>query len=386
MARILQVCNVDFTLRIFIAPLVRALVQRGHEVECVCQGTQIPRDVLGPGVHVHQFAFPRASSPVQFARAVWRLRRLIRAGRYACVNSHNRNASIVGRIAAWMERVPINLYSAHGCYFHDDQSRLAFEATVCLEALLARLTDYTLSQSQQDTEFLIRRRIVSPARIATIGNGIDTERFSPMADSERRIAERELGLPPAQFRIGAIGRLVKGKGFMDLLEAFGRIADGRAADQLLIVGGNIDHDIEPYHDRFRQRARELGLDGRVFVTGITSQVERHLGTCDVFVLPSYREGMPRVLLEAMAMGLPTVATDIRGCREITVDGQTGLIYPPHDIQRLAELLDRLRGSAATRGEMGRLGRQRVRERFTESQYVSRQVDRIECLLDGTRAR
>src|SRR5262249_54924261 len=151
-ARILQVCNSDFYLAKFLAPLVRGLVAAGHEVECVCDGDQIAPELLGPGVRLHQLTFPRENSPLEFLFSIQGLRKILRRGHYECINSHNRAASIVGRIAAWLERAPINLYTAHGYYFHDDQRWHAREATILLEALLARITDHTLSQSSEDSE------------------------------------------------------------------------------------------------------------------------------------------------------------------------------------------------------------------------------------------
>jgi len=129
-ARILQVCNTDFYLTKFLAPLVRSLVAQGHTVECVCEGgDRIDPTVLGPDVRVHPFAFPRTNSPWRFMQAIAQMRRLVRAGHFDCVNGHNRNASIVARIATRLEGVPVNLYTAHGFYFHADHKPSARAAT-----------------------------------------------------------------------------------------------------------------------------------------------------------------------------------------------------------------------------------------------------------------
>src|ERR1700722_9620254 len=116
MSRILQVCNSTFFLSHFLAPLVRGLVAAGYEVDCVCGGAANDADSLEGNVRVQSFRFPRKASPAAFMLAVQRMRAILRAGRYDCVDSHNRNASIVGRAASWLERVPINLYTAHRFY------------------------------------------------------------------------------------------------------------------------------------------------------------------------------------------------------------------------------------------------------------------------------
>ncbi len=377
MARILQVCNTDFYLSKFLAPLVDALVARGHEVECVCEGTAIDKGLIERGVAVHPFAFPRGGSPIQFARAIGRMRKLIRAGPYDCVNGHNRNASIVARVAAWLENTPVNLYTAHGFYFHDDQGRLGHSATVVLEAALTRITDFTLSQSGEDAAFMIRHGHIRAEFLEVIGNGIDTRRFRPRPQ-DREALERDLGLRPGKFRIASTGRLVSGKGFGDLLAAFAnlRIPDS----ELIIVGGNIAQDISPYQAEFLAQAKNSGVADDVLVTGITDRVADYLNTCDVFVLPSYREGLPRSLLEAMATELAVVATDIRGCREVIAHGKSGFLFPPHDIAGLGKIIRDLSSSKELRKSLGENARERIVTDFDERDYVAKQVNTIERLL------
>ncbi|MGO9062630.1 MAG: glycosyltransferase family 4 protein [Candidatus Binataceae bacterium] len=326
MARILQVCNTDFYLAGFLEPLVRELTAQGHAVECVCEGRNIPQIEQRLGVTVHPLVFPRNASPARFARAIGRLRKLIRDGAYDCVNGHNRNASIVARIAAWMERVPLNIYTAHGFYFHDAQPYYRREATILLEGAMARITSYTLSQSEEDARLMVERGFIPADRIAVIGNGIDTMRFR--RDPDRAGWEHRLGLRSDRFRVATVGRLVQGKGFLDLLDAFTRMRGSASEAELLLIGGNIDQDISPVHNEFLRHARTLGVADDVTVTGMVHEVEKYLSTCDVFVLPSHREGMPRALLEAMSSELPVIATAIRGCREIIDDGRNGLLYPP----------------------------------------------------------
>jgi glycosyltransferase involved in cell wall biosynthesis len=376
-ARILQVCNTDFYLAKFLTPLVRGLVDAGYDVECVCEGDRVPL-ALGPRVVVHRVEFPRRGSVVGFARSIAALRRIIRAGKFDCVNSHNRNASIAGRVAAWVERVPVNLYTAHGFYFHDDQPRVTREVTIALEAALARLTDFTLSQSHEDLELMVGRHWIRADRSETIGNGIDTARFRPGRD--RASTERELGLAGGKFRVAAVGRIVKGKGFSDLLRAFAKLRASHAEAELLMIGGNIDQDISPYQREFMAEVRELGVADSVVVTGMTDHVEKYLATANAFVLPSYREGMPRALLEAMAMELVVIATSIRGCKEIVTPGENGFLYPPHDVTTLARLLLDVRARQAELADVGRRARALVVARYDEKDYVARQVEAIERLL------
>jgi glycosyltransferase involved in cell wall biosynthesis len=375
MARILQICNSAFYLSHFLVPLVRGLVSEGHEVECACEGSDFDTGLFEGNVRVHPFPFQRSASPAHFLMAIQRMRWLLREGRYDCVDSHNRSASIVGRVAAWLEHVPLNLYTAHGFYFHDGQSKAAYEVTVGLEALLARITDYTLSQSAADVALMTRRGWIDPTKIECIGNGIDTRRFAPRR-GERQAIERSLGLRPDRFRITATGRLVRGKGFTDLLEAFTTFYADHPEAELIIIGGVAHYDVEPYQAEFLAQARAAGVEDVVKVTGMVQRVEDYLATSDAFVLPSYREGMPRALLEAMSMELPVLATDIRGCREIVRPGNDGWLFAPHDIARLTALLREAHADAELRTAVGRRARARVCESYDERDYVGRQIAAI----------
>ena len=369
--RILQVCNTDFYLRKFLTPLVLALQSRGYSVECLTEGTSSVQHLVSQGIRVHDFQFPRRPSPVAFAGAVLRMSELLRQGGYHVVNSHNRNSSIVARIAAAHARVPINLYTAHGFYFQDHQSRPVHKMVEIFEGLLARLTTYTLSQSAEDVELMTARHWISPERIRYIGNGIDAARFAPAPRG---------GRPPSGIlKISAMGRLVAGKGFEDILWAMAK-SQHRSELRLTFIGGNIDQDISPSAAHFSQLMTDLGLESQVTVTGMIDHVEDHLNQADVFIHPSYAEGMPRSLLEAMSVGLPCIATRIRGAREIIEPGENGLLYTPHDSDELATRIDHLFANPPLREALGQGARATVLARYQEHDYIGRQVDAIEDLL------
>jgi glycosyltransferase involved in cell wall biosynthesis len=326
-------------------------------------------------------AFPRGPSPRAFAACIRDLTLLMHGARFDAVVSHNRNASIAARVAARIARVPNNIYVAHGFYFHDDQSKVAREATLWLELAMARLTDYTMSQSAEDIDEMTRRPLfrLRPETLAYIGNGIDAKRFLPGKDRAR--LERQLGLGRGRYRIGTVGRIVRGKGHLDLLHAFARFRASHANDaELLLIGGNIAQDIEPFQEEFLRDARALGVENALRITGMVPNVEDFLATLDVFVLPSYREGVPRSLLEAMASGLPVVATDIRGCREAVKRDVSGLLYPAHDVDALARALRELHENPKLGARLGREARARVVAHYDEPMYVARQVDALERWL------
>jgi glycosyltransferase involved in cell wall biosynthesis len=369
MKRILQVCNTDFYLSKFLLPLVRKLVEEGYDVECVCTGKSYHHEFKELGVKIHYFEFPQKASPLKFLHAIYKFRNFLRENKFDCVNSHNRNASIVARVAAWIAQVPINLYTAHGFYFHDAQSKWAFKLTEWLEALLSYTSTYILSQSRKDVDYVIQQGWYHPNKIQVIDNGIDTNRFSPKKTKED--ACKNLGLSNV-FRVAATGRMVRGKGFKDLIRAFARFQKNKNVE-LLFVGGNISQDIDPALSEFRQLIYDLSIEDKVIITGLVDNVEDYLSASDMFVLPSYREGVPRALIEAMSMQLISVATNIRGCNEIIEHNTTGFLYEPHDVDQLTEHLENIYQMREERLLFGRRARQRVIQVYDEKKYIQTQL-------------
>ena len=180
---------------------------------------------------------------------------------------------------------------------------------------------------------MVSKGWISPDKIKTIGNGIDTERFA-------RISNNDVLKRTRSVRICAMGRLVVGKGFEDILNAMA-ICQYRNQIELLFIGGNISQDISPAAQNFKHLTTDLGLSHQVQITGMIDNVEDYLNASDIFIHPSYAEGMPRSLLEAMSVGLPCIATRIRGAREILNSDINGIIYEPHDCKGLANAIDRL---------------------------------------------
>lgn len=296
------------------------------------------------------------------------------------VNSHNRNASIVARLAAAKTETQ-SVYTANGYYFNDAQGRGAFAASMALEAALARVTALTLSQTQEDAEVMGRLRLVSKDEVRVIGNGVDLSRFQPIRRDSREDRERRLGLATGRFRFIAVGRIVVGKGFQDLLEAFSSIAAQYDQAELVQLGGNIAQDISPFEADYARRVEELGLQRRVLMTGMTDDVPGFLSVADVYVTPSYWEGLSRSLLEAMAVGLPVLATRIRGAREVIREGETGYMFPPGDVDSLTALMSHvLEVPAEHRFRMGSAARSHIERDFELGAYTQRQADAIESVL------
>jgi lipopolysaccharide/colanic/teichoic acid biosynthesis glycosyltransferase len=183
--------------------------------------------------------------------------------------------------------------------------------------------------------------------------------------------------------VGIVGRVVREKGYFEFAEMAKLVSRGCGEVYFLVVGDALPSDRDGVAAELRKRVNAAGLRDRFRFTGFTDRVADFLQAMDIFVLPSYREGFPRSVLEAMSTGLPVVATNIRGCREAVVHGETGLLVPPRDGRALAEAVSRLLGNPNLARRMGSAGRQRAVRLYGQQLVQSRFV---EVVKDALRAK
>jgi glycosyltransferase involved in cell wall biosynthesis len=381
---VLHLATVDVSVRYLLLPQLLALKAAGYNVAAACNPG--PGTVAAEEADLPFFPVPmeRRLLALGHLRTVWRLVRLLRAQDVRLLHVHTPVAAALGRVAAWLARTPVVFYTAHGFYFHERMAARYRKPLVAVEWLLGRITDHLFTQSAEDLETARRHGVATAERSSYLGNGVDVEEFA-RATAQREAVRRELGLgagpgaagpgaaDPGAADPGAAdpavvaftGRFVREKGIAELLEAVARVRGRRPDVRLLIIGGSLPSDRDPAEADLAALVSRLGISEAIITTGFTDRVAGYLSAADIFVLPSYREGMPRSILEAMAAGLPVVATDIRGCREEVVDGTTGYLIPVKDAGALADAIGRLVDEPELRARMGAAGQARARELFDE---------------------
>jgi len=380
--RVLQLCAVDFTVKNFLADLIESLEAKGLEVHVGCRRGDFWDDLLRRGFRMVDLPFTRGANPIANARALLVLWRYLARHRFDIVHVHTPIVGVLGRLAARWTHVPIRLYTAHGFYFHDDMRPSARRFCVAVERLAARWGDFIFTQSEEDRQTAIREGICPPDKIATIGNGIDTDRFDParITTEQQAALRRELALPESAPAIAIVARLLREKGVFELAEAIAEIRRDLPEVRVVLIGGALPSDRDDATNLYRERLASLGIAAQFHFTGFRDDVAALMSLCRVYTLPSYREGMPRSILEAMAMGLPVVATAIRGCREEMVEGETGFLVPPRDADALADRLRWVLTHPAEARRMGQAGRRRAVTNFDYRLVLDRQWKVYERLM------
>ncbi len=381
--RILAVCTLDLMAWKLLLPWLRGLREAGFEVHIACARTSYFDRLAADGFHMHAVPLRRQMNPLVHIAPLWELYRLIRRGRFVLVNTHSPVAAAVGRLAAWLARTPVVIYTVHGFYFHDNMPRWKRRGFITLEWLLGRMTDSFMFVSDEDRQAALREGIAKdPTKVTTIYNGVDLAAYPPKGSASLSSGElrSKLNIPQGAAVVGIVGRVVREKGYIEFAEMAKLVSASRSDVYFLVVGDALPSDRDGIVAELRSRVDAAGVHDRSRFTGFTDRVADYLQAMDIFVLPSYREGFPRSVLEAMSSALPVVATNIRGCREAVVNGETGLIVPPRSGTALAEAVSLLLGNPDLASRMGAAGRERA-VRFYGHQIVQRRfVSVIESAL------
>ncbi len=300
----------------------------------------------------------REINPRRDALVLVQLVRLLRRGRFDIVHTHSSKAGILGRIAAKIAGVPHIVHTVHGWGFHDRMSPLTKNTYATLEKLLQPWTRPLISVSSKTTRVGLDEGIGRPDAYRLIRSGIPLTRFFPDPECGSEVRER-LGLRADDIVIGSVGRLSPQKNPRD----FVRVAELllRAHENLMVVyvgDGPMRAEIERTLD-------SIGLSDRVLLLGIRDDVPDLLRAMDVFILTSLWEGLPRVVLQALATGLPVVAYDTAGIGEVVKRGKNGHLVEPGAVGEMVELLDRLVADASLRSAMGKAAVEEFGTAFTE---------------------
>lgn len=376
--RIAHVATVDLTVRALLLPQLLGLREAGYDVSAISSPGPFVAEVEAAGIrHIAWRNATRAWNPRADARAFAELMGILRAERFDLVHTHNAKPGVMGRIGARLARVPYVVNTVHGfdATREDSVARRAF--FMGAEWLAARFSHVELYQGREDLLRARRDGIVGAGKGVFLGNGIDLSRFDPCAVSpERRAAVRlELGVGAEELVVGTVGRLVGEKGYRELFRAARVVRSRYPHVRFLAVGDGDPAKADAITDRELEEAAD-----DVVVTGWREDVPELLATMDVFVLPTWREGVPRSAIEAAAMGKPLILTDIPGCRQVARDGIEARHVPVRDPDRLADAISLLVEDAPLRGRMGAAARERALREFDERSVVATIVREYARLL------
>jgi len=294
---------------------------------------------------------------------------LVNKNRYDIVHTHNSKAGFIGRLAARLSRIPVIVHTVHGFAFHDQEPPWRQFLFRNLERLASHWCDRIIFISQPLMDWAFRENIVDARKTAKIYSGIELDHFQPVTASEKNRIRKKWHLNQKDAVIGIVSKLWEGKGHAILIHAFAQIKKQIPQARLVIVG-------EGYlYPELARLVERLGLSDSVVFTGFLMDVAEIIATFDVAVLPSFFEGMGRVLLEAMAMERPVVASAVGGIPDLVADGVNGFLVPPGEVKKLKEAIVKLLEDKKLARRFGKQGRKRITEQFSAKRMVQ-SIDRV----------
>lgn len=361
--KIVRTSTVPGSLNNFCRNLLHELQEsEGYSVVAVSSpGDALSEIASREGVKVYPVPMERHIAPVKDLISLWKLIKVFRKERPDMVHSITPKAGLLSMMAAWVCRVPVRLHTFTGLVF-PTSTGFKQKLLIFTDRLTCSCATHIMPEGEGVKNDLINYQITSkPLKVLGYGNirGIDLKYFDRTAEVEKETEKiRKTDITTFIF----IGRLVRDKGINELVGAFAKLNKEYTKTRLLLVGRREDK-----LDQLEgQTLQEIENNPAIITTGEQKDVRPWLAASDIFVFPSYREGFPNVVIEAGAMGLPAIVTDINGSREIIIEGENGIIIPARDSEHLYTAMKQLMASPKQTRQMANNARTMIESRFEQT--------------------
>ncbi len=363
--KLIRITTVPSTLTAFCKGLLKELKLEGYEVVAVSSpGKELDELANSEGIRTIAVPMERRISPFKDLKSLFQMCRVLRREKPDMVHSMTPKAGMVTMVAAWLARVPVRIHTFTGLVF-PTSTGLKRRILMFTDWLTCACATHIIPEGEGVKADLLNNKITKKdIRVLGHGNirGIDLEHFKP---EPHKTSPKESG-----FSFVFVGRLVGDKGINELVEAFSRLNKAHPETRLVLVGPE-EKKIDPIHP---EAAAEIDRNPAIDAVGQQKDVRPFFASADALVFPSYREGFPNVVIEAGAMGLPSIVTDINGSREIIIDGENGMIIPSKNAEALYQAMKHFVENPEDVKRMAENARPLIASRYEQS-YVR------QCLKD-----
>ena len=306
----------------------------------------------------------RTISPLADFKAFKEISTIIKDGNFDIVQYVTPKAALLGSLASWRAKVPVRLYLMWGLYYVTQTGFKKFMFKT-IEKIVCKCSTAIAPDSKGNVKLAVEEGLCKADKIGIVGhgsaNGVDTEKFNPdkLSDDGKRI-RKELNIPDQAKVFGCVAAIVGDKGVNELIEAFDIVSKSNPEAYLLYIGQTTEKD--PVKDSTLETMKN---NTKIIHLGWQTEPEKYLAAMDIFVLPTYREGFGVVNIEASAMALPVISTDVPGPQESIINGETGILVPAKKVEPLAEAMKDLIGRPLYAKKLGVAGRKRVQEFYEQ---------------------
>lgn len=349
---LVRISTVPHSLDLLLKGQMAFMSEHGYEVIMMSSGgPEIPALVKREGCEWIEVPLTREFSVLKDLKAFFYLVRLFRKVKPDIVHSHSPKAGTVGQLAAWFCRVPLRMHTVAGLPLveYSGMKRRILDA---VEKLTYRCAHWVLPNSKVQAQYLLDNKYLNRKKVRIIArgssNGIDLDYYKTTPELRELAAQksREFGIPENSPVLSFVGRLTNYKGVSELVQAYEKLKVEFPELHLALVGPY--EELNPLEDKIMDLIRS---DASIHTTGHVDDVRPYLIMSDIFVFPSYREGFPQSLMQASAMGLPCVASDINGCNEIIHPSENGYLIPAKEVDPIVDSVGKLLRDDALRNDM-----------------------------------
>tara|TARA_B110000211_G_scaffold104151_1_gene121244 strand:- start:994 stop:2145 length:1152 start_codon:yes stop_codon:yes gene_type:complete len=327
--KLIRITTVPISLKYLIKGQMRFMSKNGFDVTMISAGGEEIKEVIKNEDCKHLiFPLTRKITPIQDLKAVLKLFRYLKKEKPYIVHTHTPKAGIVGMLASYLAGVPIRLHTVAGLPLMEVRGVKRFVLNF-VEKLTYKCSTRVYPNSYGLKKIILKNRFTSENKLKVIGNGssngIDTSYFDPELFSikDNEDLKTNLGIKKTDFVFIFVGRIVSDKGINELVEAFDKISLVKENIKLLLVGP-FEDELDPLQKRTKLLIKN---NENIISVGYQNDVRPCFAISDCLVFPSYREGFPNVVMQAGAMKLPSIVSDINGCNEIIIEGENGWIIP-----------------------------------------------------------
>jgi len=319
---------------------------------------------LNENVDTFYLPLTRKITPWTDIRCVIKLYRFLKKEKPLIVHSHTPKAGIIAMMAAWLAKVPLRFHTVAGLPLME-ASGIKRRILNMVEKWTYKFATKVYPNSLGLKEIILKQRFCEPSKLEVLGegssNGIDSSYFSRAHFSEMEIAQKKsaIGIPDSDMVLVFVGRIVKDKGINELVSAFKKLQKDTADCSLLLVGP-FEDDLDPVSDETRT---SINTNTKIFAVGYQIDVRIYLAMSDILVFPSYREGFPNVVMQAGAMDVPAIVSNINGCNEIIDHGTNGLIISVKSTNELYSAMKKLISDRSLYKKLLRNARQQIVSRY-----------------------
>ena len=388
MKKLIRITTVPISFKVLLKGQLRFMASNGFDVKGVSsEGEELKEVRENEGIVMEAINMSRKITPFQDLKSLWEMWNFLRKEKPQIVHTHTPKAGIIGMLAARLAGVPHRLHTVAGLPL--------MEATGIKRKILNFVEKLTYSSatrvypnSKGLYNFILQNNFTQSNKLKIIANGssngINTTFFSPAQVSEiEKVALREkLNIQPDDFVFVFVGRIVSDKGINELIKAFSELQTAKNNEltgiKLLLVGG-----LESYLDPLNpETLAEINQNKDIISVGFQQDVRPFFAISDALAFPSYREGFPNVVMQAGAMGLPSIVSDINGCNEIIVEGENGLIIPPKNVEKLKEKMLTLARDKNLYIKLKENSRRMIENRYEQSVVWKALLEEYEGLLQS----